>query len=121
MVAPLPLDIDLSFQRLLPIGTLGLHDLEVLRLILRGGSVVDWRRLNLKDRAEVDRFLKLSLFDTSDPIDERRLRSILAQAVTYLRHTFRYRVAEAVAQPHEIHDLFLMASGVQKPDRHRRI
>ena len=121
MVAPLPRDIDLSFQRLVPLGSLALHDIEVLRLLLRGGSVVDWRRLNFKDRSEVDRFLRLSLFDCDDPLDERRLRDILSQSVEYLRNTFRYRVAEAVAKPREIHDLFLMASGVQKPERYRRI
>ncbi len=118
---PQPLEMNLSFQPLLPLSSLGLHDVEVLRLLLRGGSVVDWRRLNLRDRAEVDRFLKLSLFDTSDPIDELRLREILRQAVSYLRNTFRYRVADSVANPAEIHDLFLMASGVFKPERHRRI
>ena len=30
------------------------RDLEALRLILRGGSVVDWRRLHFRDGAEVD-------------------------------------------------------------------
>ncbi|MHB1845960.1 MAG: TIGR04552 family protein [Deltaproteobacteria bacterium] len=113
--------LDQSFRRLVPLAEMGLQDVEVLRLILRGGSVVDWRRLNFRDRAEVDRYLRLALFDPTDPIDERRLREILAQAVSYLRTSFRYRVAEPVANPRELHDLFLMASGRFEPQRWRRI
>jgi uncharacterized protein (TIGR04552 family) len=112
---------DLSFGRLVPLSEMGLMDVEALRLILRGGSVIDWRRLSLETRDEVDRFLRLSLFDSDDPKDLERLREILAQAVQYLRSAFRYRVADPVANPKEIHDLFLMASGRFDPDRFRRI
>ncbi len=104
-----------------PVAELGLPEVEVLRLILRGGSVVDWRRLHFRDAVEVDHFLRLSLFDLSDPRDEQRLRSILAQAVEYLRTAFGYRVAEAVASPRDLRDLFLLASGVLEPHRYRRI
>ena len=104
-----------------PVAELGLADLEVLRLILRGGSVVDWRRLQFREAAEVDHFLRLNLLDLSDPRDERRLRAILAQAVDYLRTAFGYRVAEAVATPRDLRDLFLLASGVAEPHRYRRI
>jgi hypothetical protein len=96
-------------------------DLEVLRLILQGGSVIDWRRLHFKDAAEVDRFLRLHLFDIGDPRDEARLRAILAQAVEYLRTAYGYRVAAAVAQPEDLRTLFLLASGVAEPSRYRRI
>ncbi len=101
-------------------GELGLGQLEAVRLILRGSSVVDWRRLHFRDAAEVDAFLALNLFDLSDPRDERRLRSILAQAVEYMRKAFGYRVAEAVAQPADLRDVFLQASGAADA-RHRRI
>ncbi len=96
-------------------------DLETLRLILRGGSVIDWKRLHFKTRGEVDHFLRTNLFDPDDPIDVRRMREILRQAVEYLRKTFRYRVAEPVAKPRGIQDLFLLASGVLEPTRLRRI
>lgn len=103
------------------VADLDLGDLEALRLILRGGSVVDWRRLHLDDAASVDHFLRLNLFEPSDPRDERRLRAILGQAVDYLRTAFGYRVADAVAIPREIRDLFLLASGAAEPRRYRRI
>ena len=96
-------------------------DLEVLRLILKGGSVIDWRRLHFRDAEEVDRFLHLHLFDLEDPRDEARLRAILAQAVAYLRVAFGYRVATAVAEPADLRTLFLLASGVADPARYRRI
>jgi uncharacterized protein (TIGR04552 family) len=105
----------------LPVEEMSLGDLETVRLLLGGGSVVDWRRLHFRDAQEVDHFLRLNLFDLNDPRDERRLRSILAQAVEYLRKAFGYRVAEAVAQPADLRDLFLFASDAVEPRRHRRI
>jgi uncharacterized protein (TIGR04552 family) len=69
----------------------------------------------------VDRFLRLCLFDPANPVDEAWMRTVLGDAVAYLRKTFDYQVAEAVANPKEIHDLFLYASGTKEPARHRRI
>jgi uncharacterized protein (TIGR04552 family) len=100
---------------------LDVGDLEVVRLLLRGGSVVDWRRLHFRDAAEVDHFLALNLVDLSDPRDERRVRAILSQAVDYLRSAHGYRVAAGVAEPADLRHLFLLASGVAEPRRHRRI
>jgi uncharacterized protein (TIGR04552 family) len=104
-----------------PLEAMGARELETLRLVLRGGSVVDWRRLDLETREEVDAFLGINLFDLSDPRDERRLRSILKQAVDYLRTVFGYRVSDAVAHPENLRDLFLVASGVVEPKKYRRI
>lgn len=100
---------------------MGLRELERIRLILRGGSVIDWRRMHFQTRDEVDRFLRLCQLDTSRPYDEEWARTILADAVEYLRKTFDYRVADAVARPKEIHDLFLYASGAMGAPRYRRI
>jgi uncharacterized protein (TIGR04552 family) len=100
---------------------MGLKELERIRLILRGGSVIEWRRLHFGSRDEVDRFLRLCLFDPDSPEDEAWMRQVLAEAVAYLRKTFDYQVAEAVANPKEIHDLLLYASGTKEPTRYRRI
>ncbi len=89
-----------------------LGDLERMRLILRGGSVIDWRRLHFQTREEVDSYLRLCLFEPDDPFDRARLQRILDQAVDYLRTTFRYAVADQVAHPADIQTLFLLASGV---------
>jgi len=108
----------------LPVRTvqqMGLKELERIRLILRGGSVIDWRRLHFQTHEEVDRFLRLCQIDPSKSYDEEWARTILGDAVEYLRRTFDYRVAEAVAQPAEIHDLFLYASGAKEAQRYRKI
>ncbi len=104
-----------------PIEEMGLKELERIRLMLRGGSVIEWRRLHFKSRDEVDRFLRLMQLDPDSPVDQAWMRTVLADAVAYLRKTFNYQVAEAVASPEEIHDLILYASGVKEPTRYRRI
>lgn len=103
------------------VAEMGLRELERIRLILRGGSVIDWRRMHFQSREEVDRFLRLCHIDTSHPHDEAWARTVLADAVEYLRRTFSYRVADIVANPEDIHDIFLFASGVKGLPRHRRI
>jgi uncharacterized protein (TIGR04552 family) len=97
-----------------------LGDLERMRLILRGGSVIDWRRLHFQTHDEVDRYLRLCLFEPENPFDRDRLQRILDEAVDYLRTTFRYAVTDEVAHPKQVQDLFLWASGVGNP-RLRRI
>jgi uncharacterized protein (TIGR04552 family) len=104
-----------------PLEKMGVRELESLRLVLRGGSVVDWKRLDFRDLRDVDRFLHLNQFDIEDARDERRIRAILAQAVDYLRIEFGYRVASPVAEPHDVRDLFLLASGAVDPRKYRRI
>ena len=89
-----------------------LGDLERMRLVLRGGSVIDWRRLHFASKEEVDRYLRLCLFEPDDPFDRARLARILDEAVDYLRTTFRYAVTDEVAHPQQVQDLFLFASGV---------
>jgi uncharacterized protein (TIGR04552 family) len=104
-----------------PLEAMGVAELEALRLLLRGGSIIDWKRLDFRTHAEVSRFLALNLFDLEDPRDERRLRSVLQQAVDYLRNEFGYRVASPVANPDDLRDVFLLASGAIEPHRLRRI
>jgi len=61
---------------------MGLKELERVRLILRGGSVVDWRRLHFRNRDEVDRFLRLCCLDLTQAADE-------AWAREYWQHGYR--------------------------------
>lgn len=110
-----------STQAILPLDRFGVRELEEIRLILRGGSVIDWRRLNFRTHEEVDAFLRLSLFRPGEPADDARMRAILAESVEYLRSVYRYRVADVVAEPETIHDLFLIASDVGPHRRWRRI
>jgi uncharacterized protein (TIGR04552 family) len=104
-----------------PLERMGVAEMEQVRLLLRGGSVIDWMRLGFRDEGEVEDFLRLNLFDLDDPHDVRRMRAILAQAVEYLRGAFGYRVAGPVANPEDLRTLFLLASGVAEPHKYRRI
>ena len=58
-----------------------LADLAGIRNLLRGGSVIDWHRLYFRDRAEVDRFLRVNEFDPESPEDMARLAALREQAV----------------------------------------
>ena len=116
--------IDLQQFSDLPVCTvadMGLRELERIRLILRGSSVIDWRRMHFQTRDEVDRFLRLCQVNTSNFEDDAWSRVVLSDAVDYLRKTYKYRVNAAVASPEEIHDLFLFASGAKGSPQHRRI
>lgn len=108
---------DLPLRR---VEDMGLKELERIRLVLRGGSVIEWRKMHFKAWDEVDRFLRLCQIDPTRPHDEAWVRTVLADAVEYLRRTFNYRVADAVANPNMIHDLFLYASG-QVDKKYRKI
>ena len=96
--------------------SMGVAELEALRLILRGGSVIDWRRLHFQGPR---RRWTASSGSTSSTSRTRatsaRLRAVLAQAVEYLRSAFGYRVAAPVAEPDDLRDLFLLACGVAEP------
>jgi uncharacterized protein (TIGR04552 family) len=120
-VSHLPKPPPAGARTFLPLEQMGLAELEALRLVLRGGSVIDWRKLDFQATAEVDAFLRLNLFDLEEARDERRLRAVLAQAVEYLRSAFGYRVAAPVAQPEDLRHLFLLASGTLEPRKYRRI
>ena len=50
---------------------LSLSDLEAVRLILRGNSIIDWNRANFRSLEEADRFFRLHLFNSSNPVDLR--------------------------------------------------
>ncbi len=85
-------------------------DLEAVRLLLRGGSVVDWHRLAMRDLVDVDRFLRVNEFDPSIEHDLHRMDYLRSQAVEYLRRNFGFRIPDDIAEDVPIRDLFLLAS-----------
>lgn len=114
---------DAGLHRLRPLEEMGLDELQKLFLILRGGSVVDWSGLRFETRDQVDHFLLLHLIDFQQPGDRALAYRILKEAVDYLRSVYHYRIADAVAEPYEIQDIFLFASGrhPRYPGRYRKI
>ncbi|MBX3231562.1 MAG: TIGR04552 family protein [Labilithrix sp.] len=87
-----------------------LADLEAVRLVLRGDSVVDWHRLNFADEEEVRDFLRAQEFHPDEPADRARMNAIKSEAINYLRRHFEYPIPKPVEQA-SIEDLFLLATG----------
>ena len=97
-------------ERLKRLDEFTLADLESVRLVLRGDSVIDWHRLNLSTDAEVDELLRAQEFHPDEPADRARMASIKNEAVSYLRRHFEYPIPKPVEQA-SIEELILLASG----------
>ncbi len=110
MSLPPSIDITTSMGRLFAERPLDLADLEAVRLVLRGNSVIDWNRVHFQTRADVDRFLRLHLLDPDDAEDLRRLRRVHEEAITYLREHLQLSFPESLARPADPRDVFLAAS-----------
>jgi uncharacterized protein (TIGR04552 family) len=102
--------LDLSLQQALLSQRLDVRDLEIVRLILEGNSVIDWNRVRFTSRTDVDRFLDLHLIDLDDPEDLRRIRFVHAEAVNYLQEHLGLHFPDDIKNPEDIRDLFVMAS-----------
>lgn len=93
------------------IGRLGAHEIDALRLVLRGSSVVDWFRLHFERYAEVDAFLRVNEFEPDDPVDRERLDDLHERALRYLSDHLRYKnIPEPVLRADDVRTLFLLAS-----------
>ena len=75
-----------------------LLDLEAVRFTLRGGSVIDWHRVNFADRDEAAEFLRAQEMDPEDAQDEQRMEQVKNEAIGYLRRNFDFPVPKPVAQ-----------------------
>jgi uncharacterized protein (TIGR04552 family) len=86
-----------------------LMELEAVRLILRGDSVVDWHRLHLETEEEARQFLVTQEFRPDEPADRARLESIKNEAIAYLRRHFEFPIPKPVARA-SVEELLLLAS-----------
>lgn len=97
-------------DRLKPLDEFTLADLEAVRLLLRGDSVIDWHRLNFKDDGEIRDFIIAQEFHPDEPADRARMNAIKAEAVSYLRRHFEYPIPKPVEHA-SIEELFHLATG----------
>lgn len=86
-----------------------LADLEAVRLVLDGDSVIDWHRLNFVDRDQAMRFLRAQEVDPDDAVDQQRIAMVKRAAIDYLRRNFDFPVPKPVAEA-DLIDLFMLAS-----------
>lgn len=88
---------------------LRLGDLEAIRLILRGSSVIDWARMAFHSEDEVRELLAVEEFDLGDPASRARAEAIKNSAIAYLRRNFDFPIPKPVAQM-DAGELMLLAS-----------
>lgn len=87
-----------------------LADLDALRVVLRGGSVIDWHRLNFRDDADIIEFLRSQEIDLDDPKDVERMEDVKAEAIDYLRRNFDFPIPPTIEISPAI-ELFRLAAG----------
>ncbi len=104
------LNIDTSFAMHFRPENLDLQDLEAVRLLLDGTSVIDWHKLDLSTREAVDGFLRVSRCDPDDETDMRRLRFVFREAVNHLEEYFKWRLPAELRDPEDVRDIFIAAS-----------
>jgi len=86
-----------------------LADLEMVRIMLRGGSVIDWHRLALTTPEEVRRLLRVQELDLDDPRARARIDQVRRAALEFLQRSYNFQAPPDVATADPI-QLFLMAS-----------
>src|SRR5829696_1805961 len=101
---------DPGVGRLKRIDEFSLMDLESVRLILRGDSVIDWHRLNLPDEDAARNLLIAEEFHPDEPADRARLESIKNEAIAYLRRHFEFPIPTPVARA-SVEEMMMLASG----------
>ncbi len=95
--------------QVMPLARLGLQDLDALRLLLSGSSVVDWSHLHFESPDLIEAFLRVNELELSDERDRTRLSDLRHKAVTYLIHHLKFRVSELVRNA-DVKTLFEYAS-----------
>ncbi|MDQ3036053.1 MAG: TIGR04552 family protein, partial [Myxococcota bacterium] len=92
-----------------PLAELRLADLESIRLILRGGSVIDWQRLAFHADEDVREFLAVHEYDLDDAASRARTEAVKNAAITYLRRNYDFPIPKPVANM-DVAELCLLAS-----------
>jgi uncharacterized protein (TIGR04552 family) len=87
-----------------------LMDLEAVRLVLRGDSVVDWHRLQVESEEQARKLLIAQDFRPDEPADRARLEAIKNEAIAYLRRHFDFPIPKPVERA-SVEEMFIMASG----------
>src|SRR3979411_3122566 len=85
-----------AVETLTPFDEFTLADLEAIRLILRGDSVIDWRRLDFVNHDEVRTFLAAHELGAEAATDLLRIERVKGEAVAYLRRQFDYPIPRPI-------------------------
>jgi uncharacterized protein (TIGR04552 family) len=102
-------DANRDAERLKALEDFTLADLESVRLILRGDSVIDWRRLDFSDE-EAREFLAAQELHPEDSADRARMEHVKSEAIAYLRRQYDYPIPRPVERA-SVPELLVLASG----------
>ncbi|GAC1351386.1 MAG: hypothetical protein NVS3B20_05050 [Polyangiales bacterium] len=97
-------------DRLKAVSDWNLADLEAVRHLLRGESIIDWHRLNFHDVGDVRSFIGANELSLDDPSDRALIDFLKDEAIDYLRRHFEFPIPKPVERL-PIEDLMLLASG----------
>lgn len=75
-----------------------LAELEGIRLVLRGGSIIDWHRLGFRSNAGIERFLRAHELDLEDADDQVRCESVKQSAISFLKRKFDFPIPQKIAE-----------------------
>jgi uncharacterized protein (TIGR04552 family) len=100
---------DSAAERLESLEEFTLADLEAIRLILRGDSIIDWRRLAFADDTEVREYLAAQELRSDDAGDQARMEHVKNESVAYLRRQYDYPIPRPVERA-TVPELLLLAS-----------
>jgi len=107
--------VDASLQRLLSVKDITAGDIQEMRHLIFGGSVIDWRRLHFRSLPAVNEFLKVAQYDPDNRLDMERLHEIHRGAVEYLTGALGMEIPAVLAKPHRLQNIFLYASAARSP------
>jgi len=99
-----------AVERLKPLEQFSLADLEALRLVLRGDSVIDWRKLDFTRDDDVREFLVAQELRPESPADRVRMEHVKSEAIAYLRRQYEYPIPRPVEKA-TVPELLVLASG----------
>ena len=103
------INIDASIRSALT-DRMSLSDLESVRLILEGNSIIDWNRANFRNNEEAEEFLQLHHFHLSNPLDVRRLKYLREASIAYLEDQFNLRFPDDIKFAQDMRSILVMAS-----------
>src|SRR5262245_25378006 len=82
--------------RLVQLGEFQLQDLEAVRLVLRGRSIIDWHRLDFESEAQARKLIENHELSLESESDRQFMEQIQSEAVAYLRRNFSFAIPRPV-------------------------
>jgi uncharacterized protein (TIGR04552 family) len=106
------LKIDASILNTFGDTPVDLSDLEAVRLLLGGSSIIDWNRANFRSIEQVDRYLRLNRLNMDDPEDRWRLNYVHGEAINYLEEHLGLQFPPDLQKPADVRQIFTQASHI---------